>query len=99
MAEEEKKNAADDGSLDEVLGLYDKCDYVLKVILTVIPFTCWLIGGIFRILRGLKKGDMVELVFGIVYLLTGAYAGIGWVLDIITVLTKKDIYVVLDSIK
>lgn len=99
MAEEEKKNTANDGSLDEVLDLYDKCDYVLKVILTVIPVTGWLIGGLVRILRGLKKSDTVELVFGIVYLLTGAYAGIGWILDIITVLTKKDIYVILDSAK
>lgn len=74
---------------------YDGMDWIVKLILTIIPVTGWLIGGIVRLLRGLDKKNTVETVLGVVYLVTGAYCGIGWILDIITIIIKKDIYVIL----
>ncbi len=81
-------------SKDSTTSWYDGMDWLVKLILTIIPVTGWLMGGIVRILRGVK-GNTVELILGIVYLVTGAYCGIGWILDIITVIIKKDIYVLL----
>jgi hypothetical protein len=74
---------------------YSDMNWILKLILTIIPVTGWLMGGIVRILRGIDNGNTLELVLGIVYLVTGAYCGIGWILDIITTIINHDIYVIL----
>ena len=43
-----------------------------------------LVQGINRILRG-------KVVVGVLWILTGGIFGIGWIIDIVTMLTKKDI--------
>ena len=63
---------------------FDKLDWIIRFILTVIPATGFIVQGINRILRG-------RVIIGLLWLITGGIFGIGWIIDIITMLTKKDI--------
>ena len=60
----------------------DKLDWIVKFILTF--FFDPLVQGINRILRG-------KVIIGLLWIITGGIFGIGWLIDIITMLTKKDI--------
>jgi len=60
----------------------DKLDWIIKFILTF--FFDPLVQGINRILRG-------KVIIGLLWIITGGVFGIGWLIDIITMLTKKDI--------
>ena len=60
----------------------DKLDYTVKLILTI--FLDGIVMGINRIMRG-------KAVVGILWILTGGIFGIGWIVDIVTMITKKDI--------
>ena len=60
----------------------DKLDWVVKFILTF--FLDPLVQGINRILRG-------RVIIGLLWIITCGIFGIGWLIDIITVLVKKDI--------
>ena len=60
----------------------DKLDWIIKIILTV--FFDPLSQGINRILRG-------KVIVGFLWIITGGIFGIGWLIDIVTMLTKKDI--------
>jgi len=60
----------------------DKLNWLVKFILTF--FFDPLVQGINRILRG-------RVIIGILWIITCGIFGIGWLIDIITVLVKKDI--------
>jgi len=60
----------------------DKLDWLVKFILTF--FFDPLVQGINRILRG-------RVIVGLLWIITCGIFGIGWLIDIITVLIKKDI--------
>jgi hypothetical protein len=60
----------------------DELDWTVNLILTI--FFDWIVHGINRILRG-------KVVAGVVWIITGGLFGIGWIIDIITMITKKDI--------
>ncbi len=60
----------------------DQLDYTVNLILTI--FFDPIIQGINRILRG-------KALLGIVWILSGGLFGIGWIIDIYTLATKKDI--------
>jgi TM2 domain-containing membrane protein YozV len=60
----------------------DKLSWVVKIILTL--FFDPLVQGINRILRG-------KVIIGILWIITIGIFGIGWLIDIITVIIKKDI--------
>jgi len=60
----------------------DKLDWIVKFILTF--FFDPLVQGINRILRG-------KVIIGLLWIVTIGIFGIGWLIDIITMLTKKDI--------
>jgi TM2 domain-containing membrane protein YozV len=62
----------------------DSLGWVINVILTI--FLDPLIQGINRILRG-------RVIIGILWIFTGGIFGIGWLIDIITIIVKKDITV------
>lgn len=63
---------------------YNKISWIIRLILVIIPVTAWIIGGLYRISKG-------RLLFGVLYLLTAAFFGIGWIIDIITVVLKGKI--------
>ena len=56
--------------------------YVVSVILAIIPFTAWLLGAITRLLEG-------KIVAGILRLIGPGF--IMWILDIVFMITKKQI--------
>jgi hypothetical protein len=60
----------------------DKLSWVVKLILTI--FLDPLVQGINRILRG-------KVIIGLLWIITGGIFGIGWIIDIITMLINKDI--------
>jgi len=60
----------------------DKLDWIVKVILTI--FFDPIVQGINRILRG-------RVIIGLLWIITVGIFGIGWLIDIITVIFKKDI--------
>jgi tryptophan-rich sensory protein len=60
----------------------DNLDWTVKLILTI--FFDPLIQGLNRILRG-------NLIIGILWFISGGIFGIGWIIDIVTMITKKDI--------
>jgi tryptophan-rich sensory protein len=60
----------------------DKLDWIVKFILTF--FFDPIVMGINRILRG-------NVIIGLIWIITVGIFGIGWLIDIITMLTKKDI--------
>jgi len=62
----------------------DRLPYLLKLVLTIIPATGFIFQGINRILRG-------KFIAGILWIITGGIFGIGWIIDIITMVFSKDI--------
>jgi hypothetical protein len=60
----------------------DKLDWLIKLVLTI--FLDPLVQGINRILRG-------KLIIGLLWIITGGVFGIGWVIDVVTMLFNKDI--------
>jgi tryptophan-rich sensory protein len=62
----------------------DSLGWIIKLILTI--FLDPIVMGINRILRG-------RIIIGLLWIITGGVFGIGWLIDIITVLIKKDITV------
>ena len=56
-------------------------DYVVHLILLIFIGAIW--GGVIRIVRG-------NVVIGVLYILTGGFFGIGWLIDPINLLTKKN---------
>jgi tryptophan-rich sensory protein len=60
----------------------DKLGWLIVLILTI--FFDPIIQGINRILRG-------RVIIGILWIISGGIFGIGWLIDIITVLLYKDI--------
>jgi hypothetical protein len=60
----------------------DQLGWLVNLILTI--FLDPLVQGINRILRG-------KVIIGILWIFTGGIFGIGWIIDIITMLIHKDI--------
>ncbi|MFA5481383.1 MAG: hypothetical protein WC282_03270 [Bacilli bacterium] len=56
-------------------------DYVVHLLLLIFLPVLW--GGIIRLVRG-------KLLWGVLYLITGAWFGIGWIVDLFHMLTKKN---------
>ena len=60
----------------------DQLGWVVNLVLTI--FFDPLVQGINRVLRG-------KLIIGILWIVTGGVFGIGWIIDIVTMLLNKDI--------
>jgi len=60
----------------------DKLDWLVRLVLTI--FFDPIVQGINRILRG-------NVIIGLLWIITVGVFGIGWVIDIITMVLKKDI--------
>ena len=60
--------------------------WVLKLVLVIF-------GDIYGILYRISKGDTAGIVVGVLQLITGNFFGIFWLIDLITVITKKEVTV------
>lgn len=63
---------------------FNKQSFLVQLILVLIPFTNWILGGLYRIDKG-------RLIFGVIWLLTGGLFFIGWLIDVVTFLMNKKI--------
>lgn len=55
--------------------------WIVHVVLLIVLPVLW--GAIIRLTRG-------KILLGILYLITGGYFFIGWIIDIVQILTKKN---------
>jgi len=60
----------------------DQLGWLVNLVLTI--FFDPIVQGINRVLRG-------RLIIGVLWIISGGVFGIGWVIDVITMLIKKDI--------
>ena len=74
--------------MEELKKLRDTLDTLpwIAVLLLVI-FADGIYGGLYRI----TKGDTTGIVIGILWIVTGGLFGIGWIIDLVTVLVNKKI--------
>ena len=75
-------------------GSYEGLPKILKLVLQF--FFGWIIGGIYRIVRFVEKGNVITLVVGILVLVTGIGNLIAWIVDFITELLSDKITVLAD---
>ncbi len=61
-------------------------DWIVKIILV-------LVYDIYGILRRLTSGKLVPIIVGLIQIFTVNLAGIIWLIDLITVITKKEVTV------
>ena len=66
---------------------YFGLDYIISLILAIIPFTAWFCGVVTRLTEG-------KIVAGIIRIFLGGW--ILWILDLICMITKKEIFRLLD---
>ena len=52
-----------------------------------------IIGDIYGILYRLTRGDVTGIVVAVLQFITGNFFGIFWVIDLITIITKKEVTV------
>ena len=65
----------------------DSLPWIVTLLLVI--FVDGIYGGIYRI----TKGDTMGIVVGILWIITGGFFGIGWIVDLITVIVNKKITV------
>lgn len=58
-------------------------DKIINLILAIIPFTSWLLGGVTRILRGHVIAGILQLIPPITFVF--------WIVDILHVATDNDL--------
>lgn len=74
--------------------MYEELPQIAKILLQI--FFGGFIGGVYRILRYLETKNMVTLVVGIIFLVTGIGNFVAWIADLVTVVTKNRITVLAD---
>jgi hypothetical protein len=71
--------------MKELRKAFDSLPWIATLLLTI--FFDPIFAGIYRI----TKGDTVQLVIGILWFVTGGVFGIGWIIDVVTVIVSKKI--------
>ncbi len=77
-----------------ITAAYEALPKLLKVLLQL--FFGVFIGGIYRVLRFLEKGNVVTLIVGLLVLFTGIGNVIIWIVDLFTEITADKITVFAD---
>ncbi len=69
-----------------IVGAFDNLPWILKLIFAL-PVLDGLIWGIYRLIKGVKKGSILLIIAGLLWIFIGA--AIFWILDIICVILFK----------
>ncbi len=77
-----------------ITAAYEALPKLLKVLLQL--FFGVFIGGIYRVLRFLEKGNVVTLIVGLLVLFTGIGNVIIWIVDLFTEITADKITIFAD---
>lgn len=75
--------------MQKVRSAIKNLNMVIKLLITLVIDP--IISGVYRIC----KGDVKGIIIGIVWILTCGLIGVGWIIDIVTVILKND-YTFLD---
>ncbi len=75
-------------------GTYEALPKIAKILIQLI--LGGVVGGIYRIVRFFETGNIVTLVVGILFLVTGVGNFIAWVIDLVTEITSNRITVLAD---
>lgn len=75
-------------SLKSLLKALEELPWIVKLILCIPALN--IVWAVYRIVKGIVCKDVVTLVIGIIWIL-GAFS-IGWLIDLICVIWKKDIF-------
>lgn len=70
---------------------YEELPKIVKIILQI--FFGGLIGGIYRIIRFTETNNIITLIAGLIFLLTGIGNFIAWLVDLVTEITSDRITV------
>ena len=65
----------------------------LKELPWIVQILLVIVYDIYGALIRITKGDTVGIVIGVLQLVTGNFFGIMWIIDLVTILVKKDITV------
>ena len=61
-------------------------DWIIKLLLVIVYD---IYGALYRI----SRGDTAGIVIGVLQIVTGNFFGIFWIIDLVTIITKKEITV------
>ena len=61
-------------------------DWIIKLLLVIVYD---IYGALYRI----SRGDAAGIVIGVLQIVTGNFFGIFWIIDLVTIITKKEITV------
>lgn len=62
---------------------YFGLDYIVSLILAIIPVTAWICGALTRFMEGKIVAGLIRLIFGFT---------IVWILDLVFMIVKKQIF-------
>ena len=74
--------------------VFEELPKIAKILLVI--FLGGIIGGAYRVIRYVETKNVVTLVVGILWFVTGGFFGIGWIVDLVTEITKDRITVLAD---
>ena len=74
-------------ALKQLRGTLDSLPWIANLLLVIFVDAIW--GALYR----LTKGDVAGIVIAILWFVTGSFFGIGWIIDLVTVIVKKKITV------
>ena len=57
--------------------------WIISLVLAIIPFTSWILGIVVRFSRGNILGGILNIPFGFIF----------WIIDLVTMITDKDVKV------
>lgn len=72
--------------MKDIIKAYDNLPWIVKLILAL-PFIDGLAWGLYRLIKGIHKKDLVLIIAGIVWLFLGW--ALLWILDLVTVILYK----------
>lgn len=75
-------------SLKSLLKAMEELPWIVKLILCIPALN--IVWSVYRIVKGIVYKDVVTLIIGIIWII-GAFS-IGWLIDLICVIWKKDIF-------